>query len=236
MGHPGRPSVQAALSFLALSVAALAGLRQRQTIRHGRWVEALIFVSSSIALLTLFGYACSASTLFGAPTIKGVGLSPYSSVLFLASSLALIVTEPESFLGRILSAPGPSGYVVRRLFPIFIVVPLLLGLLRAESERLGWISRDTGIACMAFGQFLIGMAMLFWVARNLRREGQLKKMVKMSCVSKRILDHGSWVTVEEFLSDHYNVEVSHGMTSEEADQWLHEGVDEIPAADPDHLA
>jgi hypothetical protein len=233
MGHPGRPSVQSAVSFIALIFVTLGDMRQNDKAGGGLWREGLVFISASIAVLALFGYAFSATALFLTPALKGVGLSPYAAILFLCSALALIITQADSPLAKIFKASGPSGFLVRWLCPIFIVVPLFLGLLRGECERLGWISHETGIALMAYVQFLIGMAMLIWVARTLSHVEALKRQVKISCFSKLILDKGSWVTVEKYLSDNYNVEISHGMTPDEADIWLRQGTEEIVNADGD---
>jgi hypothetical protein len=227
MGHPGRPSLQAALAFLAMAFSTLGTLWEDKRAQHGRWIEGLVFFSSSVALLALFGYAFSVPALFASPELKGGGLSPYSAILFLLSAVALMITEPRSFIGNLLRIRGPGGYIVQWLFPVFIVMPLLFGLLRAEGERRGWISHETGIAFMALGQFFIGTGMLFWVALNLNRVEALKKIIKMSCVSKKILDEGNWVTVEKYLSDHHNIEVSHGMTPEEAETWLREAKESL---------
>ena len=81
---------------------------------------------------------------------------------------------------------------------------------------------------MALAQFLIGVGMLFWVARNLDRVEALKKVIKMSCVSKKVCHDGKWMTVEEYLMNHHNVVVSHGMTPEEAETWVRESL-ESPA-------
>ena len=74
--------------------------------------------------------------------------------------------------------------------------------------------------------------MLFWVALNLNRVEALKKIIRMSCVSKKIFDEGNWVTVEKYLSDHHNIEVSHGMTPEEAETWLREAMESVAVKKP----
>jgi hypothetical protein len=134
-----------------------------------------------------------------------------------------MITEPNSFTRQVLGSSGPGGHLARRLLPLFIFMPLFLGSLRAECEQQGWISHETGVALMALAQFFVGVGMLFLVAHNLDRVDALKKVVKMSCVSKKVFDQGNWVPVEKYLLDHFNIEVSHGMTPEECEAWLREG-------------
>ena len=87
MGHPGRPSLQAVLAFLALTFSTLGTLWEDKRAKHGRWIEGLVFVSSSIALLALFGYAFSVPALFVSPELKGGGLSPYSAIQQFSNSV-----------------------------------------------------------------------------------------------------------------------------------------------------
>jgi hypothetical protein len=44
----------------------------------------------------------------------------------------------------------------------------------------------------------------------------------MSCVSKKVFHNATWMSVEQYLADHHNVFVSHGMTPEEANDWMRE--------------
>ncbi len=222
MDHPGRPSLQAMLALLALTFSMLGTLWEDKMPPSGRWIEGSIYFGGAIALLSLFGYAFSASVLFASPVAKGSGLSPYSAILLLSSAVSLLISKPHSLTWKLFISPGPGGYLVRWLLPVFLLLPFLFGLLRAEGERRGWISHESGIAFMALGQFFIGAVMLFWVARNLDRVDVLKKVIRMSCVSKKIFDQGDWVSVEKYLMSHYNIEVTHGMTPEEAETWLRE--------------
>jgi len=227
MNHPGRPSIQALAALLALACVAWTGVFQNKAAYPERWIEAFVLFSGTIALLALFGYAFSVPVLFASPTLRGTGLSPYSAILVLWCSVALVLMEPRSFIRSFVGSPGPGGRLVRSLLPVFILMPLLFGLLRTEGERRGWVSHETGIALMAMGQFFLGVGMLFWVARNLDRVEALKKIIKMTCVSKKVFHQGEWVTVEEYLREHHNIEVSHGMTPDEAETWLREAMESI---------
>jgi two-component system, sensor histidine kinase and response regulator len=68
-------------------------------------------------------------------------------------------------IGR--SAMG--GFLVRRLLPAAVIVPIVLGLLRLEGERTGLYGMTFGVALMIAANVLIVSALILWSARLLDR-------------------------------------------------------------------
>jgi two-component system, sensor histidine kinase and response regulator len=68
-------------------------------------------------------------------------------------------------IGR--SAMG--GFLIRRLLPAAVIVPIVLGLLRLEGERLGLFGMTFGVGIMITANVLIVSALILWSARLLDR-------------------------------------------------------------------
>jgi two-component system cell cycle sensor histidine kinase/response regulator CckA len=225
--YAGRPSPQSAVAFAALGLALLGGLLEKRSRGFNRVMEGLTLLSGCVALVVFFGYAYSVDALFSVPHLNAIGMSPYTAAYLLLACVAALIAEPSSWTVKILTRTSSGGDLARILLPIFIFVPLVLGLLRIEGERAGWISHEMGTSLMALAQVLIGVSMLFWVVHTIDRAASLEKIVTMSCVSKKVLRDGEWITIEEYLHDQYHVQISHGMTPQEAETWLNEAKDSL---------
>ena len=62
-----------------------------------------------------------------------------------------------------------GGFLVRRLLPAAVVVPIVLGLLRLEGERAGLYGMTFGVALMIAANVLIVSALILWSGRLLDR-------------------------------------------------------------------
>jgi hypothetical protein len=225
MHYPGRPAPQTALGFFLLALALLGSLRVKRGRKFDLWIEALTLFSAGIALMAFFGYAYSLDALFSVPHLKGIGMSPYTAAYLLLACVGALLVEPSSWTVKILRRSTAGGELARLLLPLFIFVPMGLGFLRIEAERAGWINHEIGTSLMALFQVFIGVGMLFWLVYTIDRAKTLEKFVTMSCVSKRILHDGEWIAIEQYLYDQYHIQISHGMTPKEAEDWLSDAQD-----------
>jgi two-component system cell cycle sensor histidine kinase/response regulator CckA len=225
--YPGRCSPQSATAFLALGLALLGGSRAEKSRRFNSMIEGLTLFSGIVALMAVFGYAYSVDALFRFPHLKAIGMSPYTAVYLCLACVGALIAEPSSWTVKILSRTSSGGEVARLLLPLFLMVPLGLGLLRIEAERSGWVTHEIGTSLMALAQVLIGVGMLFWLVYTIDRAAMLEKFVTMSCVSKRVLHDGEWIALEKFLYDQYHIQISHGMTPQEAQVWLDEAKEHL---------
>jgi hypothetical protein len=58
-----------------------------------------------------------------------------------------------------------GGFLVRRLLPAVVVMPIVLGLLRLEGERAGLYGMTVGVALMIAANVLIVSALILLCAR-----------------------------------------------------------------------
>jgi hypothetical protein len=116
-------------------------------------------------------------------------------------------------------------YLIKPFVP-FLFLPFAPGVMQAELERLGLIPHGSAGSLTIFLQVVLLLGVVSWIARAVAKRKQQSQQAKafltMSCVSKKVLHNGKWMSVEQYLADHHNVVVSHGMTPEEANNWMRE--------------
>ncbi|HEX4141504.1 MAG TPA: hypothetical protein VHY09_14240 [Candidatus Methylacidiphilales bacterium] len=125
-------------------------------------------------------------------------------------------------------------YLIKSLLPL-LFLPVAPGVLQLELARQGLLTGSwAGYVIAAQGIFTLGI--IAWLGLSITRQRQ-KAFLRMSCVSKKVYFQGRWMTVESYLAEQHNIEVSHAMTPEESQAWLADAEDylrqEIPAPEAD---
>ncbi len=139
---PGRPSLIAALNFMLVG-GALLTLDAGNTWRV-RPSEALSLAMGLLAFVALEGYVFGKESLYYVPAFTALSL--HTAIAFVALSVGLFVIRPTVGLMGSITADGIGGATLRRLLPISLVVPLVLGWGRLQGERAGYFDALTGLA------------------------------------------------------------------------------------------
>jgi hypothetical protein len=112
-------------------------------------------------------------------------------------------------------------YLIKSFLP-FIFLPIAPGVIQVELERRGILTYGSSAFFPVLMQIVFTLGIIVWLARLVNRKNETKAFLKMSCVSKKVLYRGQWVSVEQYLADYHNIVVSHGMTPEESEAWVRE--------------
>ena len=112
-------------------------------------------------------------------------------------------------------------YLIKSFLP-FIFLPIAPGVVQIELERQGLLTSSSSVLCTILVQIVFTLGMIVWVTYKVPKKLESKAFLKMSCVSKKVFHDGRWMSVEKYLADHHNIVVSHGMTPEEATDWMRE--------------
>jgi PAS domain S-box-containing protein len=127
-----RMSFPSALEFVLLGVAALA--IDVKTPQQRRLSDFLVLTSLFVLLQLGLARLCKPG---GAEVDGGIGFGP--ALLFVLAAAALLSARVESAAVAILRADHPARRVARRLLPLAIGGPLVVGLLAIVGVRSGWI-------------------------------------------------------------------------------------------------
>jgi signal transduction histidine kinase len=163
------PTTAAALVLLSVAIL-LADVRPRKRFRLAEW---LALASGLIALTGLFAY------LFGsAPSYRINGrvfatISLPSGVSLVLTSAGLVLSVAGGELVRVARSPGPGGVLFRRLAPITVLAPIVLGVLLSRSLSLLDVGFPIVYAALASGAMVAGFAILTataWPLDRMHRE------------------------------------------------------------------
>ncbi|HEX6590109.1 MAG TPA: PAS domain S-box protein [Longimicrobiales bacterium] len=141
--YAGRPSLTAAIHFTLLGAALLLLGDRGRRVRIAQWLAlASLLVAGSAAL----GFLYRIPALYRA---NGVPASLSAALLALVLSLGVLFARRRVGLMGAITGSDVGGLAARRLMPIGVLLPVLLGALIAEGVRAGAIEP-------AFGFFLVG--------------------------------------------------------------------------------
>ncbi|QRN93680.1 PAS domain-containing sensor histidine kinase [Archangium violaceum] len=167
---PLQPSPQTALAFLLLGLALL--LIDVETRRGHRPAQYLTLVVAALSWTALIGYGTGASqlhTLPGLPTKIGMGL--HTSSVFFALCLGILGARPEQGLMSTLSGAHAGSSMVRRLLPVLLLGPCVVGHLSLMGTRAGLYTLTTAFALVTGMLTFIGLPFIWSASRRLNQAG-----------------------------------------------------------------
>jgi hypothetical protein len=159
---PGRMSPLTAMSFLMI------GLALCWPGRRGAWLpQGLAILSGGAAIITLIGY------LYEAQQLRAIGpttsVANHTAVLMLILAAGVVVLRPTEGLVGVLNEDSNIGRVFRRVVPVALLIPVLVGWLERQGQMRGWYSPGLGEALDAFATIAL-LTLVAWVsARMLAR-------------------------------------------------------------------
>jgi len=139
---PGRMAHITAFNFLLLGVALL--LLDTQTRRGHRPAEYLAIMAGLFGLLGLLSYA------YGVDAISRLGactsMAMHTALTFLVLTCGILLARRDRGLMAVVVSETTGGIVARRLLPVIILLPVLLGWLRLQGQQAGLYDTETGVA------------------------------------------------------------------------------------------
>ena len=160
---PGRMGPPAATSLLLLGVALMLFTRGPRARGIAVALGLLVF---SIAWLSLTGYGYKAEAMYTLPRLTGIAAQTASMIAALAVGLIASIPDHEPLLT--LRADSSAGVLARRLLPFIILVPLLIGWLRVQGQRMGLYDSSFGAALRTLVETAVFASLMFWSLRAIR--------------------------------------------------------------------
>ena len=154
-------AVSTSIAFLLVALSVWL-LDTRALQRPVTSMSAAVLVMGFAALI---GYASGVTGLdvlgeWSATTLPAaVGLASLGS--------GLLLSRPERPPMRLLATTTSGGTLARRLLPLVVVVPVVLGVLRLEAQELGLISTRTGTWFFMLAMIGISVSIVYSFARSL---------------------------------------------------------------------
>ncbi|HJV25595.1 MAG TPA: ATP-binding protein [Aromatoleum sp.] len=157
-----RMAFATSISFI-LTGLALLGLDSRA--RMASCAAAL--GSSVIGVLALMGYVFGVPALFQADPYSAVALP--TAVALVAINIGILHARPRRRPIAVLISRTVGGVMARRLLPLAVTAPFLLGWLSIRGEAAGLYDARFGIALLSLIYVVLFTALIWHTAESLRR-------------------------------------------------------------------
>src|ERR1017187_1843149 len=165
---PGRMAVITALGFFALAAALLT-----LDLRWAPWTsDGLALLPGVLAMVSLTGYSYGVRSLSWIGIYKGMAF--HAALGFLVLTVGVLFVHARG-LSRLLVSDTAGGVLARRILPVALLAPLLLGWLRIEGEQLGLYGPGLGGALYAVSDAIILTAILLGTAAALMRADEKRR-------------------------------------------------------------
>jgi PAS domain S-box-containing protein len=166
--YPGRMAHITAVNFcLSGSSLLLLSVFEKQAT----WSQLLSLLSGLSALLAIIGYLYGVPLLYG--SVHYTSMAVHTGIGFLILSVATVHCRPSQGLIAVFSSHYSGGWLSRRLLPIAIFAPVVLGALYIHSKFLLADVR-LALACLIVSQIVL-FAVIIWVLAFRLNHSELDK-------------------------------------------------------------
>ncbi len=157
---PGRMSFVSACNFALVGTA----LWLLVATKYCREAQLLALVALLLSFIVLIGYVYGVEQLYGLFLFSSVAL--HTAIAFVLICTGIVFSNPEIGPLRILSFAGMGGYLVRRILPIFVLIPFI-GWLRSQAELAGLFGTQFGLVLFTLSNILILAAVTIWLGYSI---------------------------------------------------------------------
>ena len=172
---PGRMSPTTALNFFFTGAALL--FLDRKTSRSDYLAQFLALVVAFLSGLTLLGY------IYGAKALNELGVFNHIAVhtalntalAFMLVAISLLCMRPEHGVMATITSEYAGSLTARRLLPPAIILPVCLGWLYLQAQKVNYFDVELGEAIVTTSTILVITSVIWWNARLLNQtDAQLK--------------------------------------------------------------
>lgn len=158
---PGRMGIPASVSFTLIGSALSLASRSDRLLR--KYIPVLGLATVMLASFSLVGFAFGANLLFTLPHLTTISLQ--AATFLLALGLGLVIAVPQHEPMVTLLENSTAGLTARRLAPILLLLPLVLGWLSVRGEAVGLYDSSFGSALRTVVEITLFSFLLWRAAR-----------------------------------------------------------------------
>lgn len=161
--YPGRMAIATAICFVILGLAvSFFETKKAIALQH-----ALVASCFAFSLVALSGYLYGVKPLYSITSFSTMGLLTSSGLV--AACLAYFLARTDEGIVSITVSESNSGFLLRRLIPAIIGVPILIGWLRLAGERGSLYDLPFGVTLQVLGSIACLTALTLLIVRSMHR-------------------------------------------------------------------
>ena len=163
---PGRMAFNTSINF---TLAGFALFLLAFKTKGGCLFSQILVVSvGMVSILAFVGYLYGASPLILGRNFS-TAMALHTTALFILLSFGIIYCRPGCGLMTQVTSDAMGGKLIRRMFPVIITIPVLLGGLKLFGEKAGWINNELGVSFDTTANLVLAAlyiyAFSFWANR-----------------------------------------------------------------------
>ncbi|MBA3481622.1 MAG: PAS domain S-box protein, partial [Pirellulales bacterium] len=164
-------------------------------------VQTAALCATFLGFLCLIGYLYGVSALYRIAPFASVAF--HTAILFTLVGVAVLCIRPYRGLMGVITSDSTGGFVARRLLPVAIITPVVLGLLRLAGQKAGLYDTAFGIAIHAAGNVVVLTSVILWSAALLSRtdlqrqraEASFRRAVESAPNAMVMMDQQGFITL-----------------------------------------
>ncbi|MBD2297487.1 ATP-binding protein [Nostoc sp. FACHB-190] len=157
--YPGRMGINTAINFFCLG-CGLEILIHPKRERHYWYAQILTLIAGVISLEALIGYTYDIKILYSL-FLNGTPMALHTVLMFSVLCIGILWSSTDQGFMHVITSESYGGLLARRLLIAAIAVPLLLGWLIVQGQRVGYYDSAFAIAIFALVLIII-FALLIW--------------------------------------------------------------------------
>lgn len=193
---PGRMSVATALCFSLMSTAWLASMipLRHSTLMLQLFALAVIMIGGAAVIGFVFGLQ-----QFRLPVFSTMAL--HTAVPFVLCGLGMLFVRPGDGLMSSATSPYIGGRSLRRLLPLIVVTPVVMGWLSMQGVVAGYYAEAFGFALSSLSSILV-LGFVGWVGADAlnREEERFRSTIDSSPVAMIIIDENGIILMANLLA------------------------------------
>jgi PAS domain S-box-containing protein len=161
----GRMAGATALTFALLGIALM--LRDARPGMARLLSEIFSLATMLVGMVALIGYAYGVESLYNFYAYRSMAV--HSAILFFVLGLGALFARPKRGLVAAITSDHSGGLMARRVLPLAVLLPFLLGWLKLTGQRAGLYGTEFGLAIFATSNITIFAVIIWLSARSLNR-------------------------------------------------------------------
>lgn len=190
---PAGMSPNSALGFVLCGLGLL--LFDVESHHEFRPAQALVLTAGLISLIALIGYTYGVARLYDIGS--GVPMSLSSAVLFALFTLSFLAAAPRQGLMLVVASEQEGGAIARRLLPVALIAPWVLGAFLLEGVKRNYYERELAVSIFAVLSTIIFTGMSWWNAKllylaELERAGAERRLTAQHHCARILATAPNW--------------------------------------------